>query len=154
MKFLKWNIDKWLSTQGSIFKYDKLEHLLLSIVGTTIIWFLNLGFINLFLDTSKLSVINFALYSTFIISVFIGFVWEIKDGTKPYDSDGNIQGFSFKDLISDTIGTIISIILLKYFLYIALILSFIIMPVLFLIVNNRRMSYMAKNYEFNKNDNK
>ena len=92
-KFLAWDRDDWISTQGTILKYDKLEHLLLALIGVLIcVYFLKIE----------------ALLSLSLI-LLLGIAWEIKDGLI---KDG--QGFSRKDLIADFIG-----ILMGYFIIIA-----------------------------------
>lgn len=91
-KFLAWNQDEWFSSQGSILKYDKLEHLLLAVIGVVIcVYFLK---IEVMLSLSLI--------------FLLGIAWEIKDGLIK-----NGQGFSRKDLIADFVG-----ILLAYFLII------------------------------------
>jgi len=91
-KFLAWNQDEWFSTQGSILKYDKLEHLLLSVIGVLICVYL----------------FKFELLFSLAIIFLLGIAWEIKDGLIK-----NGQGFSRKDLIADFVG-----IMLAYFLII------------------------------------
>lgn len=88
MKFKKWSDDKWLSKNGSILPYDKLEHLLLGVMGMLIgiYWF------------------DFSLLASFIILEVLGVGWEIKDGLVPYNKKGDIEGFSWKDLIADNVG--------------------------------------------------
>ena len=88
MKFKKWSDDRWLSRSGSILRYDKLEHFLLGGIGifVTLYW------------------VGFSLLMSLIIWEILGTVWEIKDGLVPYDKEGNIEGFSWKDLIADNVG--------------------------------------------------
>ena len=95
MKFEKWSNDKWLSKNGTILPYDKLEHLLLGALGMfiCIYW------------------ISFSLLTSLIIMEILGIGWEIKDGLVPYDDKGNIEGFSWKDLIADNAGFILGYIL-------------------------------------------
>lgn len=95
MKFLKWSDDKWLSKNGSILPYDKLEHLLLGVLGMFIIIYW----------------IGFSLLTSLIILEILGIGWEIKDGLVPYNKNGNIEGFSWKDLIADNVGFLIGYIL-------------------------------------------
>jgi hypothetical protein len=94
MKFKKWSDDKWLSRNGSILPYDKLEHFLLGALGIfiCIYW------------------IGFSLLTSFVIMEILGIVWEIKDSLVPYDKEGNIEGFSGKDLIADNFGLLIVIL--------------------------------------------
>ncbi len=84
MKFLPWNKDDWLSKQGSILPFDKLEHFILAFVGA------------LFLPS-------------WIVSI-VSVLWEIKDGMIPYDGV-NVQGFSWKDLIADFAGIALAMLL-------------------------------------------
>ena len=92
-KFLAWDRDDWISTQGTILKYDKLEHLLLALIGVLICVYL----------------INLELFFSLALMFLIGIAWEIRDGLIK-----NGQGFSRKDLIADFIG-----IVLGYFIIIA-----------------------------------
>ena len=94
MKFLKWSDDRWKSEQGSILKYDKLEHFLL-------------GFIGLFSTLFFFSYIGF--WYCLIIWESLGIGWEIKDGLFTYDGK-HIQGFSWKDLLADNYGFMAAVI--------------------------------------------
>ncbi len=82
-KFLPWDKDKWLSKQGTILPYDKLEHFLLSLFGVVI------GI--LLLKINPVTVV--------LIITLLGIGWEIKDGLI-----ANGQGFSWKDLIFNLAG--------------------------------------------------
>lgn len=92
IKFVKWSDDRWKSEQGSIIKYDKLEHFIL-------------GFIGLFVTL----ILGAAFWLSLAIWVTVGFGYELKDGTVPYDAK-HIQGFSWKDFIADCLGFILAII--------------------------------------------
>ena len=94
MKFLKWSDDKWLSKNSSILPYDKLEHLILGALGM---------FIGIYW-------IGFSVLTSLIILEILGIAWEIKDGLVPYNKKGNIEGFSWKDLIADNVGFLIGYI--------------------------------------------
>ena len=83
-----------MSTQGSILKYDKLEHLILSVIGVLI--------------TSLLFKIEIFLSLSLIFMV--GITWEIRDGLIK-----NGQGFSKKDLIADFLGILVGYILVVLF---------------------------------------
>ncbi len=85
MKFLPWKQDKWLSKQGSILPYDKLEHFILALIG--------------------------AYFLPYLAVAVISVLWEIKDGVVPYDDEGHIQGFSFKDLIADFAGIAVIVVI-------------------------------------------
>lgn len=91
MKFLKWSDDKWLSKNSSILPYDKLEHLILGALGM---------FIGIYW-------IGFSVLTSLIILEILGIAWEIKDGLVPYNKKGNIEGFSWKDLIADNVGFLV-----------------------------------------------
>ncbi len=92
IKFLPWHLDKWLSQQGSLLAYDKLEHFLAAVISLFI-------FNRVFKWSIKTSV---------IVALLLGIAWEIKDGIIPYDWDrGLIQGFSWKDLIADIAGILV-----------------------------------------------
>jgi hypothetical protein len=99
MKFEKWSDDKWLSKNGTILPYDKLEHFFLGTLGLLICFYL----------------LGFSLTLSFVILELLGIAWEIKDGIVPYDDKGNIEGFSWKDLIADNIGFLIGHLFTKLF---------------------------------------
>jgi len=84
-KFLAWNLDDWFSTQGSVLKYDKLEHLILSMVGV-------LAFVY---------ILKIEIFLSLALIFLLGISWEIRDGLVK-----NGQGFSRKDLIANFIGII------------------------------------------------
>jgi len=131
MKFLNWKDDKWLSEQGSILRYDKLEHLILGFVGFWILFILCLAFVNAFYPARSLVkvIALFVAGMSFVVAT----AWEIKDGTVPYDGI-HIQGFSWKDLIAGSVGIVFAyILILLSLVFIALILVFMIIPVFFLI---------------------
>jgi len=50
--------------------------------------------------------LKFSPMATALLIAIIGIGWEIKDGIKAPDSHGNVQGFSWKDLIADFAGII------------------------------------------------
>lgn len=93
-KFLPWNKDEWLSTQGTILKYDKLEHLILAVLGVIV-------FVYIF---------NLELYLSLALTLLLGIIWEIRDGLIK-----NGQGFSIKDLIADFAGILISYFIIVSF---------------------------------------
>ena len=94
-RWLKWNDDRWLSTQGAVLHYDKIEHALTSAVLALIATFL------------------MPLLAGCLLVLFIGALWEIKDGYMHCEVYGwwGGEGFSWKDLIADSIGIIIVFIL-------------------------------------------
>lgn len=94
-KYKPWSLDKWDSTSGTILKYDKLEHLILAAI---LFWFWN--------------VMPIASWCAIVITLWIGFVWEVKDGIKAYNPAGDIEGFSWKDFIANAVG-----IFLGYYIY-------------------------------------
>jgi hypothetical protein len=93
-KFQPWDQDKWFSSQGSILKYDKLEHLILSVIGVLVSVFL----------------LKIEILLTFSLILLLGIAWEIRDGLIK-----NGQGFSKKDLIADFIGLLIGYFLIPLF---------------------------------------
>ena len=92
MKFIEWNKDKWLSKEGSILPWDKLEHFILALSGV----FFICGFL-------KLDIIGIVGVS--VLTFLLGLLWEIRDGLQGY-------GFSWKDFIADILGIFIAILLL------------------------------------------
>lgn len=92
MKFLPWKEDLWFSKNGSVIKYDKLEHLAGSFLLCTLIaW-------------------PFGPWWGAGAVFVLGFLWEMKDGFYPYDrKTGAIEGFSWKDLIADVLGILIGL---------------------------------------------
>lgn len=86
MKFIPWRKDEWLSKQGSILPWDKVEHFLLGVIGFLLLFYL----------------ISFDETQCFTILISAAVVWEIRDGF--------ITGFSWKDLISGAAGLFVSLI--------------------------------------------
>lgn len=82
MKFIPWNKDKWLSKEGSILPYDKLEHFLIAL-GL-------IPFLVIYIDPTFFGLLSVALVSFLIIG------WEIRDSF--------LTGFSWKDLIAGFLG--------------------------------------------------
>jgi len=97
MKFKPWDEDYWNSLNGSVLKYDKLEHFLTSL-GVTSALLIILSF---FL-TAEQSL----LYAT-ILNLLAGIGWEIFNGIVPWDRL-HIEGFSWKDLLANIFGLILS----------------------------------------------
>jgi len=93
-KFLSWDKDEWFSTQGTILKFDKLEHLFLAVIGVLILVYL----------------LKFELSLSFALIFLLGITWEIRDGLIK-----NGQGFSKKDLIADFVGIIIAYLIVVSF---------------------------------------
>ena len=86
-KFLPWDKDDWFSTQGTILKFDKLEHLLLAILGVLIlVYFLKVG-----------------IFLSLALIFLLGILWEIRDGIIKKG-----QGFSIMDLIADFVGVMVA----------------------------------------------
>jgi hypothetical protein len=81
MKFIPWHEDKWLSREGTLIPFDKLEHFILGLLGV-LLGVLLLGILPA---------------TMIIISVIVAVAWEIKDGIFSI-------GFSWKDLIADIAG--------------------------------------------------
>lgn len=100
MKFLKWLEDKWLSRNGTILPFDKLEHLILGAIGLLICIYL----------------IGLSLVLSIVILELLGIGWEIKDGLLP-NNTGNIEGFSWKDLIADNVGFLVGYAISYLFFY-------------------------------------
>jgi len=76
--------DTWNSTNGSIYRYDKVEHFILS--GTTT---------HLFMYASEKHGWKYALA--------LGFLWEVKDGFVDY-KPGRREGFSMTDMSANIMG--------------------------------------------------
>jgi len=93
-KFLPWNQDEWFSKQGTILKYDKLEHLILSVIGVILLVY----------------ILNLEIFISLAITFLIGIGWEIRDGLVK-----NGQGFSRKDLIADFVGILLSYLIFAVF---------------------------------------
>ena len=93
-KFQPWDQDEWFSSQGSILKHDKLEHLILSIIGVLIAVFL----------------LKIEILLALSLILLLGIAWEIRDGLIK-----NGQGFSKKDLIADFTGLLIVYFLILLF---------------------------------------
>lgn len=95
MIFLDPRKDHFLTKQGSFWPfYDKLEHFLLA---AALYVFLHCLLALIF------PVFDSVLFSQMCIRL-LGIAWEIKDGIKPYNQYGDIQGFSFSDLIANELG--------------------------------------------------
>ncbi len=110
---LRFAKDKWLSREHTfarkgIFAFDKFQH---------------------FFGSFLLSLLLFAIlrdFSSFIITLGIGILWEIKDGILKWENEKNVinifgwkyniggDGISWKDIIADGIGIICSFILIKF----------------------------------------
>ncbi len=84
MRFIPWHEDKWLSKQGNILVYDKLEHFLLTLTGTVVGAFIS---------------VKWAV----IMVLLLGLAWEIRDG---YFS----HGFSWKDLLANLFGVLAGVL--------------------------------------------
>lgn len=111
MKFLDWNKDKWKSTNGTIIRYDKLEHFLLAFIGLLITYMVTYYFE---------ADLNIYVYE-FVVWELIGIGYEIYNGCVAYDGV-HIEGFSSKDLLADNYGFIAAVIvflisLRLYFMY-------------------------------------
>lgn len=93
-RWVKWSDDRWLSTQGAILHYDKLEHAIVSAVLTLI------------------AMTFMPLVVACLVVLFLGSLWEWKDSIMPYEKYGWIggEGWSWKDLIADSIGILIVLI--------------------------------------------
>jgi hypothetical protein len=81
MKFIPWHEDKWLSREGRILPYDKLEHFLLALLWMIV----------------GILLLKISLPMVILIGVAAAIGWEIKDGLFSH-------GFSWKDLIADFAG--------------------------------------------------
>lgn len=104
MKWLPWKQDRWLSEHAYFLKYDKLEHLLSALFGTSVLfqayaWVLE-KFGDALIVTSMLSDTWFWVPA---ITTLIGVGKEMWDGLYPYNGV-DIQGFSVKDLIANEVG--------------------------------------------------
>jgi len=93
-KFLPWDQDEWLSTQGTILKYVKLEHLILAMLGTLVFVYL----------------LKIEIFLSLALVFMLGILWEIRDGLIK-----NGQGFPKKDLIADFAGVVIAYLIVVMF---------------------------------------
>lgn len=92
MKIIPWNQDKWLSREGSVLPYDKLEHLILALLGVM----------------GGVLVLKISLPVTMIFIAALGLAWEIKDGFYSH-------GFSGKDFLADIAGIAVGYALVQWF---------------------------------------
>lgn len=94
-RWLKWSDDKWLSRQGTIIPYDKSEHAVVSAILALIATFF------------------MPLLFACLLAVVAGYLWEVKDGYLHWEVYGwwGGEGFSWKDLIADSIGIAAGILL-------------------------------------------
>ncbi len=92
-RWLKWSDDSWLSRQGTILPYDKAEHATVSAILALIA--------TLFMPPL------IACLAVFIV----GLLWEVKDGYLRWEIYGwwGGEGFSWKDLIADSVGIAVGI---------------------------------------------
>jgi len=83
----RWAHDSWDSQQGTIIKYDKVEHALRGIAITIV-------------------AIVLGLQSPVMLAAAFALVWEIKDGFMDYKHWGwwGGEGFSWRDLCADIVG--------------------------------------------------
>lgn len=81
MKFIPWQEDKWLSREGTLIPFDKLEHFLLGVLWALV----------------AILLLGIHPGIVMIIGLIAGIGWEIKDGLFSH-------GFSWKDLIADIAG--------------------------------------------------
>ena len=90
-RWLKWSRDRWLSRNGTILPYDKAEHLVVSAI------------------LAYFAIQFMPLLAGCLLVLFIGSLWELKDGYMPYEIYGwyGGEGFSWKDLIADFVGILI-----------------------------------------------
>lgn len=92
MKIIPWNRDKWLSREGSLLPYDKLEHLILALLGVI----------------GGVLLLKVSLLTTVMLIAALGFVWEIKDGFYSH-------GFSGKDFFADMAGIAVGYAVIQWF---------------------------------------
>lgn len=103
MKFLPFSKDRWLSKEGSIIPYDKLEHFLIALIGVISI---QLSFTYLLLTPSPIVVFLFGSLAHICMFVrLLGISRELWDSVVPYSmSPRQVQGWSWKDLIANEAG--------------------------------------------------
>lgn len=90
--------DSWLTTQGTIIRYDKLEHCVVYLIGTLV------GlYVGQWMDSMA-----FQIWWRRGLLVF-GVLWEVKDGFIGYVKWGwwGGDGFSWRDLVANVIGIIL-----------------------------------------------
>lgn len=117
VRFLRWSCDDWYSENGTVLRSDKIEHVVLGLLGLlgTL-----LG-IAAYYSLKGLGAPDFEVYfKGLCVWEAIAVLWEIKDGVVPYGnippnppSKGGkrIEGFSFKDLLADNYGFLTAILL-------------------------------------------
>ena len=81
--------DRWLSTNGTVLRYDTAEHLV--------------GSAGLYWSARLLGADD---ENSFSNATLVGFLWEVKDSLYDYERFGSWggEGFSIKDFIADVIG--------------------------------------------------
>ena len=113
MKFLPWQEDLWLSKQGNFLTFDKLEHLLIALVGLILLH----SFAPLL---QQLPIVGFIFPTSLLWQMMfirlLGISREIYDGLFPYDRKRNlVQGWSWKDLIANEAGISLAGVLIVIF---------------------------------------
>lgn len=83
----------WNSSFGTIIKYDKIEHC----IGSAFLY-------------QGCKSYDFKPKTALLLTIGIGFLWEVKDGLVPCEKYGSVggEGFCWKDLTADIIGTVLS----------------------------------------------
>jgi hypothetical protein len=91
----RWAKDRWLSTGGTILKYDTLEHFLVYCLGAFLFSF------------------RFSMEAVILSLWGIGLLWEVKDAVTPHEKYGwwGGEGFSWKDKMANMIGIAIGLAL-------------------------------------------
>ena len=104
MKFLAWSEDKWLSKEGNVLPYDKVEHFLYAFFGVIVQFFL----VSPYILNNPSPAGLFISANLFSISMFIrtlGILRELYDSVVPYHfTPRRVQGWSWKDLIANEAG--------------------------------------------------
>lgn len=93
-KFYPWSKDRWLSRDGSILPWDKIEHLILGMMLIVLI--------QLFAHGTWWT--DLCLFSVFAVG------WEIRDGLMSHKTGG----FSWKDLVADYAGYALGILAVMF----------------------------------------
>ncbi|MDD2869651.1 hypothetical protein [Neomegalonema sp.] len=85
----------WASKNGTLLVYDKIEHFLCGFILFVILW------------------CKWDTIPALLGVIFVGFMWEIKDGFMPWEKYGfwGGEGFCWKDLVSTVAGALLGVLI-------------------------------------------